>query len=519
MSKIKTAKALDPPSFETIDTGKTASIIFTDIISLKSSRPSLTSQGQHSSSQHSFSQKDSPILVPNVSRPRREPRPPTHLHDYHCYSVVPKPLCSTAHPLSHFLTYDRLSTDHKSFVAAISSQVDPTTYVEAATSPIWQHAMQHEINALEANDTWKIVSLPPGKHAVGCKWVYKTKYHADGMIDRHKARLVAKGYTQQEGIDYLDTFAPVAKLVTVKLMFALAAIRRWTLCQMDVSNAFLNGDLFEEVFMELPPSYTGSKGRCPPINAVCKLQKSLYGLKQSSRQWYFKFHEAMASQGFRQSQLDHSLFIKGSIDSVGNNGSSFIALIVYVDDILIASNSNLAICSLKQDLQCRFKMRDLGRPKYFLGLEIAYATSGISICQRKYTLELLTDFGLLGCRTSSVPMEPNVKITKTGGDLLESPAMYRRLVGKLIYLTITRPDLSYAVNSLSQYMGTPRIPHWHAAIRVLQYLKGTAGQGLFYATDSNVTIKAFADADWASCPDTRRSVSGFCVFLGSSLIS
>ena len=191
--------------------------------------------------------------------------------------------------------------------------------------------MSTELQALESNQTWSIVSLPDGKHPVGCRWVYKIKVNADGSVERYKARLVAKGYTQQGGIDYFDTFSPVAKFVSVKILLSLAAVFGWTLSQLDATNAFLHGDLNEEVYMTIPPGYAGREGEILPSNAVFRLHKSLYGLKQASRQWFQKFSNTLIQIGFTQSLNDHSLFIKV-------NGKSFLALLVYVDDIIIASN-------------------------------------------------------------------------------------------------------------------------------------------------------------------------------------
>ena len=194
--------------------------------------------------------------------------------------------------------------------------------------------MAAEIQALELNNTWSLVPLPPHKRAVGCKWVFKIKYKSDGSVERYKARLVAKGYTQQEGLDYTETFSPAAKMVTVKLFLSLAAVQGWTLHQLDVNNAFLHGDLHEEVYLCLPPSLP-NKGEL-----VCKLNKSLYGLKQASRQWYSKFSTTLLQHGFLQSKADYSLFTK-------HLGDSFMALLVYVDDILIASNDPQSVADLK----------------------------------------------------------------------------------------------------------------------------------------------------------------------------
>lgn len=231
-------------------------------------------------------------------------------------------------------------------------------------------------------------------------------------------------------------------------------------------------------------------------NAVLKLQKSLYGLKQASRQWYLKFSTTLMNLGFKKSQADHTLFIHMT-------GNVYIALLVYVDDIVIAGNNDAAIEELKKDLAKAFKLRDLGPLKYFLGLEIARSSKGISVCQRKYSLELLEDTGLLGCRPSSIPMEPSLKLTLHSDEPeLPHPEMYRRLVGKLMYLTITRPDITYAVNRLCQFTSAPKASHMKAAHKVVHYLKGTIGLGLFYSSKSDLCLQAFTDADWNSNKDS-----------------
>ncbi|CAA7046103.1 unnamed protein product [Microthlaspi erraticum] len=302
-------------------------------------------------------------------------------------------------------------------------------------------------------------------------------------------------------------------MTTVKTLLAVAAAKGWSLTQLDISNAFLNGDLEEEIYMTLPPGYTAKPGTVLPPNAVCRLKKSLYGLKQASRQWFIKFSSVLLRLGFKKSHADHTLFVK-------NEGGIYVAVLVYVDDIIITSNNDSAVDTLKVNLTEAFRLRDLGPLRYFLGLEIARSVKGISVCQRKYTLELLEEAGLTDCKPSSIPMEPSIKLVQDSAEpVIDDIGLYRKLVGKMMYLTITRPDITYVVYKLCQFASAPKNSHLQAAFKVLRYLKGTVGLGLFYSAESNLVLTGFTDADWLSCPDTRRSTSGYCMFLGNSLIS
>ncbi|KAG7564815.1 Retrotransposon Copia-like N-terminal [Arabidopsis suecica] len=466
-------------------------------------------------SDNSGSSVDSDNTIPvTTNRPKRNIRAPSYLADYHCNLVHDLPTVSgnTAHPLSSVLDYTKLNPHYQQFILNISAESEPKTFLEAVRSEKWHGPMNEELQTCVDTGTFSVVSLPAGKQPIGCRWVYKIKHNADGTIDRYRARLVAKGYTQQEGVDYIDTFSPVAKLVTVKLLLDLSAKQGWSLTQMDVTNAFLHGDLEEEIYMDLPPGYTPPPGETLPPNAVWRLHKSLYGLKQASRQWNKKFSDVLLAAGFTQSESDHTLFVK-------HVNNIFIALLVYVDDILIASNSDAAVSDLKSVLAASFKLKDLGQAKYFLGLEIARNKSGISVSQRKYALDLLESVGLLGCKPVSTPMDSTVQLTTESGDLLPDATVYRALIGKLLYLTITRADITFAVHKLSQFLSQPRTLHLEAAHRIIRYLKGDPGRGLFYSAQSDLRLQAFSDADWGTCQDTRRSTTGFCVFLGTSLLS
>jgi hypothetical protein len=471
-------------------------------LTLSTSHPSTPQHSalQHSTPQHFALQHSTPPvsssspIIPSspLRQSTRIKTQPRYLQQYHCQlaSSFPSLPSSTAsnsgipYSLSSYLSYDKLSPAYKHFCFSISAQSEPTFYHEAVKFSHWRDVMSAEISALEANHTWVVCDLPPNKHPIGCKWVYKIKHKADGRIERYKARLVAKGYTQCEGLDYHDTFSPVAKMTTVRCLLALAAAKNWIIHQLDVNNAFLHGDLHEEVYMKMPPGF-GTKGE----SKVCRLTKSLYGLKQASRQWFSKFSSTLIDLGFIQSKADYSLFTR-------LQGSSFLALLVYVNDVAITSNDSHAVSSFISLLNERFKLKDLGPLRFFLGLEIARSSSGISVCQRKYALEILADSGLLASKPVQFPMEQNLKLSRDVGDLLSDPTSYRRLVGRLLYLTITRPDLAYYVQTLSQFMDKPRQPHLDVAHRVLRYIKFAPAQGLFFPAKSELHLKAFCDSDW-----------------------
>ncbi|XP_052181881.1 uncharacterized mitochondrial protein AtMg00810-like [Diospyros lotus] len=262
-----------------------------------------------------------------------------------------------------------------------------------------------------------------------------------------------------------------------------------------------------------------SLGYSPKVDAppererlVCWLHKSIYGLKQASRQWFSKFSYAVIEYGFLQSKSNYSLFTKCV-------GSSFVALLVYVDDIIITGSDVVAIASLKSFLHSKFKLKDLGRLRYFLSLEIARSTKGIFFSQRHYALQLLEDTGFLSSKLAIVPMISNIRLSSDEGPLLEDVSAYRRLIVRLLYLTISRPDITFVIHKLSQYVSKPKKPHLDVVHHLLPYIKASPRQGLFLSAISSLQLRAFSDADWASCSGTRRSVTSFSVFLGDSLIS
>ncbi|KAA0036818.1 Cysteine-rich RLK (RECEPTOR-like protein kinase) 8 [Cucumis melo var. makuwa] len=372
----------------------------------------------------------------------------------------------TKHPICNYVSYDNLSPQFRAFTASLDSTIIPKNIYTALECPEWKNAVMEEMKALEKNRTWEICALPKGHKTVGCKWVFYLKYKEDGTLDRHKARLVAKGFTQTYGIDYSETFSPVAKLNTVRVLLFVAVNKDWPLYQLDVKNAFLNGDLVEEVYMSPPPGFEAQFGQ-----QVCKLQKSLYGLKQSLRAWFDRFTTFVKSQGYSQGHSDHTLFTKAS------KTGKIAILIVYVDDIVLTGDDQTKISQLKQRMGDEFEIKDLENLKYFLGMEVARSKEGISVSQRKYTLDLLTETGMLGCRPADTPIEFNCKLGNSDDQVPVDKEQYQRLVGKLIYLSHTLSDISFAVSVVSQFMQAPYEKHMEAVNRILR--KSTSGYCTF----------------------------------------
>ena len=364
--------------------------------------------------------------------------------------------------------------------------------------------MEKELNALESNDTWELTCLPKDKQAIGSKWVYKTKSNPDGTIERHKARLVAIGYQQIEGQDFNHTFSTVAKLAIVRIVITLATMRGWHLCQLDDNNAFLHGF---EVYMLPHAGYTKAKP-----GEVCRLKRSLYGLKQASRQWNKELCAFLKTLSFKQSTQDYSLYTR-------TQDGEFLVILVYVDDILVTGTSMSHIEDVKLALDKAFTIKDLGQLTYFLGIEVYRNADDIFLSQKKYIKDILVDAGMEECFIAPAPLSTGLKLSPEVGDLLDTPDVYRRLVGRLLYLAITRPDLFYSVQHLSQFMHSPRVPHLKATLHVLKYLEGTLDTGLWYSTTLEFKVTAYSDVDWSSCQYSSRSPSSYAVLIGSNLVS
>ncbi|RVW92914.1 Retrovirus-related Pol polyprotein from transposon RE1 [Vitis vinifera] len=374
----------------------------------------------------------------------------------------------TDHPIGNYVTYEGLSPSYRAFATSLDDTQVPNTIQETFKISEWKKAVQDEIDALEKNGTWTITDLPVGKRPVGCKWIFTIKYKADGSVERFKARL-----------------------------------------QLDIKNAFLNGDLEKEVYMEIPLGFEGSMAK----NQVCKLQKSLYDLKQSPRAWFDRFTKAVLKLGYKQGQADHTLFVKKS------HAGKMAILIVYVDDIILSGNDTEELQNLKKYLLEEFEVKDLGNLKYFLGMEVARSRKGIIVSQRKYILDLLKETGMLGCKPIDTPMDSQKKLGIEKESTPVDRGRCQRLVGRLIYLSHTRPNIGFAVSAVSQFMHSPTEEHMKAVYRILRYLKMTPGKGLFFRKTENrdterskkqsVVARSSAEAEY------RALAQGICSYKHS----
>ncbi|KAI5312501.1 hypothetical protein L3X38_041674 [Prunus dulcis] len=395
----------------------------------------------------------------------------------------------------------------------INTIEDPLSYKQAIQSDNcdkWIEAMESKLQSMSKNDVWKLVDLTQGCKPIGCKWVYKTKRNSKGQIDRYKARLVAKGFTQQEGVDYNETFSPVSTKDSLRVIMALVARFDLHLHQMDVQTAFLNGNLIEKIYMKQPDGFI-QKGE---EDLVCRLQKSIYGLKQASRQWYLKFDEVVKCQGFIENPLDECIYQKFQ-------GRHYIFMLLYVDDILLASSNLSLLHDTKRMLSNRFQMTDLGEANYVLGIEISRDRERglLSLSQKGYIERILTRFNMQNCIGCDVPFSKGDKLSseqspKTEQEKLEmQDKPYASLVGSLMYAQVcTRPDLAFSISVLGRFQSNPGQAHWIAGKKVLRYLQRTKEYKLIYRRVEELKLEGYADADFAGCLDTQKSTSGV-VFL------
>lgn len=439
-------------------------------------------------------------VSPAPRYPRRDRRAPTTWWKVSAASETPAPA-------------DESSSEGADGAALVCGPADevPATFAEAIASPDaaqWREAMGDEMASLHTNNTWELCSLPAGRKAIACRWVFAIKRNETGAIERYKARLVAKGFSQKPGQDYGDVWAPVGQHKTLRTLLAVAAVEDLELRQLDIKTAFLNGDIDEELYIQQPPGYEQGDAK------VCRLRKALYGLKQASRAWHLKLRDFVTGCGFAASDADPCLFIK-------KGAAGPIIVLVYVDDMLIAAPSTEAVERVTREVLDRFEARDLGDARLFLGMSIVRDRERrlLWLHQAQYARMVVDKFGMTEAKLSSVPMGREVRLRRDdeAGEVIDQP--YAELVGSLMYLmTCTRPDLAQAVGVLSRYVSSPRKQHWVAATRVLRYVVGTLDLGLQYGGKSRGVV-GYCDADYAGDLDTRRSTTGYVWLVHGGAVS
>jgi hypothetical protein len=399
---------------------------------------------------------------------------------------------------------------------------DTPTYREAKISQHaaqWRIATDSEIASLIDAGTFTLCELPAGFKAIGGKWVLRIKRGADGEIIKFKARFVAQGFLQRYGVDYVDTYAPVARIPSIRIIIALTAHHDWELHHMDVKSAYLNGDLDEEIYMHQPEGYVAAGKE----QHVWKLNKSLYGLKQAGRTWHQKIDVALKRRGFTTLEADQCVYVKRQPKTV-------IIIALYVDDLLIASNNPTDLTQFKRDLAAEFKMEDLGEANFILGVKIERnrTTRSITIGQSAYVTALLERHGMTDCKAVFTPMDPSsihqlVKAPEGHTASLAEAREYQSIIGGVMFAMLcTRPDIAFAVTTLSQFASNPLPAHAQALKRVLRYMQGSVDQGITYtgtgSVDSEPQLTGYSDADWAQSHD-RRSVTGYTFILCGGAIS
>nr|KAJ0186845.1 hypothetical protein LSAT_V11C900480300 [Lactuca sativa] len=388
------------------------------------------------------------------------------------------------------------------------SMILPDKVHTALQDADWIKAMQEELNEFERHKVWTLVPRPSGKTITGTRWVYRNKVDKDRIITRNKARLVAQGFTQIESIDYGETFAPVARIEAIRLFLTYASYMNFIVYQMDVKTTFLHGVLEEEVFLNQPPGFVDKDHP----DYVYRLDKAVYGLKQAPRAWYETLTSYLLENGYRRGAIDNTLFIK-------NQGSDMVLVQIYVDDIIFGSPNETLSKEFAEIMSQRFEMSMMGKMTFFLGLEVQQQKTGISICQSKYISDLLVKYSLSDCKPASTPVSKTDKIhaDPTGTDVNHS--LYRRMIGSLLYLTASRPDIMFGTILCARFQANLKESHLMAVKRIFRYLKGTQNLALWYPRDSTFELYGYTDSDYAGCNLDKKSTSGGCHFLGNRLIS
>ncbi|GJT71912.1 retrovirus-related pol polyprotein from transposon TNT 1-94 [Tanacetum coccineum] len=368
--------------------------------------------------------------------------------------------------------------------------------------------MQEELNQFISNDVWELVPNPKNMTIIGTKWVYRNKLDENGVVSRNKARLVAQGYNQQEGIDYDETYAPVARLESIRILLAYACALDFRLFQMDVKSAFLNGFINEEVYVAQPPGFIDFA----KPNHVYRLKKALYGLKQAPKAWYDRLKAFLIKHDYTMGMVDNTLFTK-------KKDSNIIIVQIYVDDIIFGSTCQEMCDDFAKIMHDEFEMSMMGELNFFLGLQIKQLEDGIFFNQSKYIKEMLKKFGLEDSKPMKTPMSTETKLTKDEEGESVDNTKYRGMIGSLLYLTASRPDIMFSVCLCARFQEDPKTSHLEAVKRIFRYVKGTTHLGLWYPKGSGIETIVYADSDHAGDYVDRKSTSGICTFMGCCLTS
>ncbi|WVZ70572.1 LOW QUALITY PROTEIN: hypothetical protein U9M48_019228 [Paspalum notatum var. saurae] len=386
---------------------------------------------------------------------------------------------------------------HSTYVASF----EPRDVSHALSDPNCVNAMHEELENFERNHVWDLVESPSNCRPIGTKWVFKNKQSEDGMVVRNKARL-------KEGIDYEETFAPVARLEAIRILLAFAASKGLKLQQMDVKSAFLNGFIEEEVYVRQPPGFESA--RFP--DRVYKLSKALYGMKQAPRAWYARLKSFLLKSGFVMGSVDKTLFLL-------SRGGNTLIVQIYVDDIIFGGSSHALVSSFAKQMSREFEMSLMGELQFFLGLQIKKGLEGTFVHQAKYTRDILKKFNMGDSKPMTTPTSTNTALDADEDGEAVDQKEFRGMIGSLLYLTATRPDIQFAVCLCARYQASPRTSHRQAVKRIFRYLKFTPDLGFWYSSGSSLSIRGFSNAEHAGCRIDRKSTSGTYQLLGTSLVS
>ncbi|GJT27785.1 retrovirus-related pol polyprotein from transposon TNT 1-94 [Tanacetum coccineum] len=377
------------------------------------------------------------------------------------------------------------------------SIIEPKNFKQAMIEPSWIDAMQEEIHEFERLQVLELVPCLDKVLLIKLKWIYKVKTNEFGRVLKNKARLVAQGFRKEEGIDFKESYAPVARIEAIRIFIANAAHKNMTIYQIDVKTAFLNGKLKEEVYVSQPEGFVDQDNP----SHVYKLKKDLYGLKQAPRAWYDMLSSFLISQHFSKGAVDLTLFIRQAANDL-------LLVQIYVDDIIFASTNTTMCNEFANQMTTRIKMSMMGQMSFFLGLQISQSPRGIFINQSKYASEIVKKYGLLTIDSVDTPLVEKSKLDEDLQGKQVDDILYRGMIGSLMYLTSSRPDLIYAVCLCARYQAKPTEKHLQEVKWIFRYLNGTINMGLWYSKDTGISLTAYADADHAGCQDTRRSTSG-----------